>query len=107
MLKSVLLIITYQNFRKLTDDSTSNPQADETIQDSPLEGEQLDSHTLNDEEHSFEQEKDQLNAEIEGEHVVEGEHNVDDACSNADSEYDEIFEDAHLDFDPPYPPMKK
>ena len=55
---------------KLTDDSPSTPQADETIQDSPLEGEQLDSNTLNDEEHSFEGEKDQLNVEIEGEHGV-------------------------------------
>ncbi|CAI9261149.1 unnamed protein product [Lactuca saligna] len=92
---------------KLTDESSSTPQEGEPMDDSPLEREQLDSNTLNDEEHSFEGEQEQLNAEIKGEHVVEEEHNVDDACSNAGSEYDEIFEDAPLEFDPAYPPMEK
>ena len=45
--------------------------------------------------------------EFEGELMVEGEHNIDDACSIAGSEHDEIFEDAPLDFDPAYPPMEK
>ncbi|CAI9294101.1 unnamed protein product [Lactuca saligna] len=94
-------------FSKLTDESSSTPQEGETMNDSPLEREQLDSNTLNDEEHSFEGEQEQLNAEIEGEHVVEGEHNVDDAYSNAGSEYDEIFEYAPLEFDPAYRPMEK
>ncbi|XP_052622678.1 uncharacterized protein LOC128127967 [Lactuca sativa] len=94
-------------FAKLTDESTSTSQQSESMQNSPVEGEQLDSNTLNNEEHSFEGEKDQMNAKVEGEHVVEGEHNFDDACSNAGSENEEIYEDAPLEFDPSYPPTEK
>ncbi|CAI9293888.1 unnamed protein product [Lactuca saligna] len=94
-------------FVKLTDESTSTSQQSESMQNSHVEGEKLDSNTLNDEEHSFEGEKDQMNIEVEGEHIVEGEHNVDDAFSNAGLENDEIYEDAPLEFDPAYPPMEK
>ncbi|CAI9294570.1 unnamed protein product [Lactuca saligna] len=94
-------------FAKLTDESTSTSQQSKNMQNSPVEGEKLDSSTLNNEEHSFKEEKDQMNVEVEGEHVVEGEHNVDDACSNAGSENDEIYKDAPLEFDLAYPPMEK
>ncbi|CAI9302019.1 unnamed protein product [Lactuca saligna] len=104
---------------KLVAESTSFSQAmGESMHDDPVEGEHMDSNTLLEGEHSFEEDNERTCDDVEGEQIndhVEGElnqnnedfHDINDVCSIAGSENDEMYEDAPLDFDPAYPRMDK
>ncbi|CAI9295474.1 unnamed protein product [Lactuca saligna] len=87
---------------KLTDGSTSPPQEiGESMQNDLMEGEHLDSNTLTEGEHSFEGENERQNADVEGERLNandeeellqnnENYHDVNDVCSIAGSDNDEL-----------------
>ena len=111
------------------------------MQGDQVEGEQLNSSTIVEGEHTFQGKHDHSNVDVEGEYGssvvnVEGEHwnvnpiikvektgfipsnsnnqaatfyEMNDDVSNAgeDSEMNEMFEDAPLDFDPAYAPMDR
>ncbi|CAI9299943.1 unnamed protein product [Lactuca saligna] len=61
--------------------------------------------------HTFEGKKRNVDQHVEGEHQdnnqVEGEYEIDDNISVVETENDEVYEDAPLNFDRAYPPMEK
>ncbi|CAI9271056.1 unnamed protein product [Lactuca saligna] len=82
---------------------------DESMHINPVEGEHLNSNTIVEGKHSFEGENERMNANVKGEQIEQNEdfHDLNDACSTAGSEHDDLYEDAPLEFDSAYPPMEK